>query len=330
MKVLLSGGAGFIGSNLVKYLLAHTDFQITIIDRLDHSGNLNRLAEVGAHNNPRIRFVFHDLRAPMNDQVCQQIGRHDYILHLAAGTHVDRSISDPMSFVLDNVVATCNILDFARKTGCEKFIQFSTDEVFGPAPEGVRYKENDRYNCGNPYAATKAGAEELAISYHNTYGLPVIVTHTMNVIGPMQAPEKYVPMTIAKVNRGETVLVHSNKEMTRAGSRYYIEAEEVARGIVLLLEKGKPGEKYNLVGAEEIDNKEIAERIASAVGKPLRFKMLDFHSSRPGHDLRYALDGEKMEGLGFTPRRIDLDGVVRWYLANSATWLDTGSLTEAA
>src|SRR5262249_55474169 len=157
---------------------------------------------------------------------------------------------------------------------------FSTDEVFGPAPEGIRYKENDRYNSGNPYAATKAGAEELAISYHNTYSLPVIVTHTMNVIGPMQNPEKFVPMTIAKVMRGETVLIHSNKEKTKAGSRFYIEADEVARGVLMLLEKGNPGEKYNLVGAEEIDNLELARRIAKEVGKPLVHRMLDFHSSR--------------------------------------------------
>lgn len=330
MRVLLTGGAGFIGANLVQYILRHTDWSITILDRLDHSGNLNRLAEIGAHNNPRVRFMFHDLRASMNDQVIQQIGKHDYILHLAAGTHVDRSISDPMAFVLDNVVATCNILDFARKSDCRRFVQFSTDEVFGPAPDGVKYKENDRYNSGNPYAATKAGAEELAVSYHNTYGLPVLVTHTMNVIGPMQAVEKYVPMTIAKVMRGETVLIHSNKEKTKAGSRFYIEAEEVARGLLMLLEKGSPGEKYNLVGAEEIDNYELAKRIAEASRRPLKFTFLDFHSSRPGHDLRYALDGTKMDNLGFTPRRIDLDGIVGWYLANADAWLDKGSLTEAA
>jgi dTDP-glucose 4,6-dehydratase len=328
--VLLSGGAGFIGSNLVAYLLKHTDWQITIIDRLDHSGNLNRLAEIGAHDNPRVRFMFHDLRAAMNDQVAQQIGRHDYIVHLAAGTHVDRSITDPMAFVLDNVVATCNILDFAKRTGCEKFVQFSTDEVFGPAPEGVKYKENDRYNSGNPYAATKAGAEELAVSFHNTYGLPVIVTHTMNVIGPMQNPEKFVPMTIAKVNRGETVLIHSNKEKTKAGSRFYIEAEEVARALVLLLDRGVPGEKYNIVGSEEIDNLDLAQRIAIAIGKRLKYEMLDFHSQRPGHDLRYALDGSKMKLMGFTPRPIDLAGIVTWYLGNADQWLDAGIQIEAA
>lgn len=334
MKVLLTGGAGFIGANLVHYLLKHTDWNITILDRLDHSGNLNRLMDFVAGPNDllkgRVRFKFHDLRAALNDQVIQQIGKHDYILHLAAATHVDRSITDPMSFVLDNVVTTCNILDFARKSGCLRFLQFSTDEVFGPAPEGVRYKENDRYNSGNPYAATKAGAEELAVSYHNTYGLPVIVTHTMNVIGPMQNPEKFVPMTIAKVMRGETVLIHSNKEKTKAGSRFYIEAEEVSRAILLLLDRGVPGEKYNIVGSEEIDNLDLAQRIATTMGKRLRHEMLDFHSSRPGHDLRYALDGSKMRLMGFTPRRIDLAGIVTWYLRNADAWLDKGSLTEAA
>jgi len=311
-------------------MLLKTDWDITILDRLDHSGNLNRLAEIGAYNNPRVRFMFHDLRAQMNDQVAQQIGAHDYIIHLAAATHVDRSITDPMAFVLDNVVATCNILDFARKAGCEKFIQFSTDEVFGPAPEGVAYKENDRYNSGNPYAATKAGAEELAVSYHNTYKLPVIITHTMNVIGLRQNPEKFVPMTIAKVMRGETVTIHANKAKTKAGSRFYIDAYEVARGILFLLERGIPGEKYNLVGSEEIDNLDLAERIARAVDRPLYHKMLDFHSSRPGHDLRYALDGSRMAAMGFTPSPIDLPRIVQWYVDNEAKWLDQIKLDNAA
>lgn len=330
MKVLITGGAGFIGSNLIAYMLFKTDWQITILDRLDHSGNLNRLAEIGAHNNPRIRFMFCDLRAAINDQVAQQIGKHDYILHLAAATHVDRSITDPMSFVMDNMVTTCNILDFARKTGCKKFINFSTDEVFGPAPEGVAYKEDDRYNAGNPYAATKAGAAQLGISYHNTYGLPVITTHTMNVIGMRQNPEKFVPMTIAKVLRGEKVFIHSNKTKTKAGSRFYIDAFDVARGVLLLLDKGIPGEKYNLVGSEEIDNLELAQRIARIIGKVLNYEMLDFHSSRPGHDLRYALDGSKMSIMGFTPNSINLGLIVGWYMKNELQWLDQTALDNAA
>jgi nucleoside-diphosphate-sugar epimerase len=179
-----------------------------------------------------------------------------------------------MEFVQDNVVATCNILDYARKNGC-KFLQFSTDEVFGPAPEGVRYKEWDRYKSGNPYAATKAGAEELALSYHNTYGLPVIITHTMNVVGTYQHPEKYVPSTIRKVRDGDVVTIHSDKTKTVPGSRFYIGAESVADAVMFLLEKGEAGEKYNIVGEREIDNLSLARLISGFVGKPLHYELTE-------------------------------------------------------
>lgn len=322
-QILVTGGAGFIGHQFIAHVLDHTDWNITVIDRLDCSGNLNRLAEIGAAKNPRVRFVYHDLKAPFNDYLCAQIGRHDYIVHMAAGTHVDRSITDPMSFVLDNVVATCNMLEFARRMGCEKFVQFSTDEVFGPAPEGVKYDEDDRYRSGNPYAATKAGAEELAIAFHNTYQIPVIVTHTMNVIGLRQAVEKYVPSCIHKIANGETVTVHANKDRTKAGTRHYISNDDVASAVLFLLEHGQPGEKYNVVGPEETDNLTLAQMIADAMGMPLNYEMVDFHSSRPGHDLRYALDGSKMERMGWTPKattRETVQWIVDWTLANNH-WL---------
>lgn len=316
--ILITGGAGFIGHHVVEHFLRHTTHRLVLIDRLDTSGNLNRLAEVGA-NSPRVRFVYHDLKAPISDQLAEQIGRPDAILHLAAATHVDRSIECPMEFVMDNVVATCNILDFARRARPELFVQFSTDEVFGPAPASTAYGEDDRYRSGNPYAATKAGAEELAVSYHNTYRLPVIVTHTMNVIGERQHPEKYVPGTIAKVRDGERVLIHADKTRTRAGSRYYIHARNVARAVDFLMRHGSPGEKYNIVGEREMDNLELAERIAAAVGRSLAYEMVDFHSSRPGHDLRYALDGAKMARMGWTlPDTIEqsIADVVTWSLAH--------------
>ncbi|HEY6073302.1 MAG TPA: GDP-mannose 4,6-dehydratase, partial [Anaerolineales bacterium] len=295
---MLTGGAGFIGSHVLDALVK--EYEVTVIDRLDTSGNLNRLAR--HKGNPRVRFFYHDLRAPFSDYLIGQLGgRHDYILHLGAATHVDRSIACPMEFVQDNVVATCNILDYARKEGCRKFLQFSTDEVFGPAPPGTAYREWDRYKSGNPYAATKAGAEELAISYHNTYGLPVIVTHTMNVMGQYQHPEKMIPSTIRKVRDGETVVIHADRTKTKAGSRFYIHAKHVADAVLFLLGKGEAGEKYNIVGEQEVDNLELAKLIAGFVGKPLKYEMVDFHSSRPGHDLRYALDGTKMKEMGWVP-----------------------------
>lgn len=322
-KILISGGAGFIGHHVVQAVLQRTDWHITLIDRLDTSGNLNRLAEIGAAKNSRVRFVFHDLRAAFNDQLTAQLGAFDHIVHLAAATHVDRSIECPMEFVLDNVVATCNLLDFARKTGCGKFLHFSTDEVFGPAPPGVAYREDDRYRSGNPYAATKAGAEELAIAYHNTFRVPVIVTHTMNVCGYRQHPEKMIPGTIAKVRDGQLVTIHADPTRTKAGSRFYIDAREVSSAVLFLLRNGTVGEKYNIVGEREMDNLELAQFIAAVQGQPLHHEMVDFHSSRPGHDTRYALDGRKMASLGWTPEHSiyeALTEIVEWSLTNTH-WL---------
>ena len=188
-NILITGGAGFISHHLIYYLIKNTKWNIVSLDRLDYSGNLNRLdnilSEFSTQEKSRVKVVFHDLKSEINPWIKKEIGEIDIILHLAAGSHVDRSIDYPMEFVLDNVVGTANILEYARfqndTYGLERFIYFSTDEVFGPAPKGIDYKENDRYNSTNPYSATKAGAEELAVAYENTYGLPIYITHTMNV-----------------------------------------------------------------------------------------------------------------------------------------------------
>jgi dTDP-glucose 4,6-dehydratase len=334
-RALITGGAGFIAHHLIGYVLKHTDWEIVTLDRLDYSGNLNRLndilADFTAEDRKRVKVVFHDLKAELNPLIRSEIGKVDYILHLAAGSHVDRSIEYPMEFVLDNVVATCNILEFARtqQPHLERFIYFSTDEVFGPAPNGIKYKEHDRYNSTNPYSATKAGGEELAVAYENTYGLPVYITHTMNVFGERQHPEKYIPMCIKKARDGETVTIHSDSSCTIPGSRHYIHAEDVSSAILFLLNyKGsfKPDEtgakcpKFNIVGSEELNNLELAQIIAEAQGKELKYELIDFHSSRPGHDLRYALDGSKMKELGWEPAmsvRQRIAEVTNWTLNNS-------------
>jgi dTDP-glucose 4,6-dehydratase len=229
---------------------------------------------------------------------------------------------------LDNVVGTCNILEFARKQdNLKRFIYFSTDEVFGPAPEGIKYKENDRYNSTNPYSATKAGGEELAVAYENTYGLPIYITHTMNVFGERQHPEKFIPMCIRKARDGETITIHSDPTKTIPGSRHYIHAEDVADAVLFLASKkfiettygGAKCPKFNIVGSEELNNLELAEIIAWAQDKPLLYELVDFHSSRPGHDLRYALDGSKMKELGWEPAKSvkeRIADVTKWTLEN--------------
>lgn len=230
-----------------------------------------------------------------------------------------------MEFVMDNVVATCNLLNFARLVPCKRFLYFSTDEVFGPAPDGVAYKEWDRYRSGNPYSATKAGGEELALAFQNTYGVPVVISHTMNAIGARQHPEKFVPSTIAKVNRGERVTIHATKDKSKAGSRFYIDASDIADAVMFVLTHGEPGDKYNIVGAREVDNLALAQMIANALGKPLYYDMTDAETERPGHDLRYGLDGSKLALMGWSaPDDLEakIAAIVEWTLANPH-WMRT-------
>ena len=337
-KILITGGAGFIAHHLIDQILSKTDWEIVTLDRLDFSGNLNRLKEVVSsyadYDQKRVKIIHHDLKAELNPEIIATIGSVDYISHLAAGSHVDRSITYPLEFVMDNIVGTAHILDYARKIdNLERFAYFSTDEVFGPAPKGINYKENDRYNSTNPYSASKAGGEELVVAYENTYGLPSLITHTMNVFGERQNPEKYIPMVIKKVRDNETVTVHSDAEKKVAGSRHYIHANDVADALLFLynydissIKPDKTGakcQKFNIVGNDEIDNLELAQFIAKAQGNDLKYEMVDFHSQRPGHDLRYALDGSKMKKMGWEPNSAydKLEETIKWTLKNDR-WLE--------
>jgi dTDP-glucose 4,6-dehydratase len=338
--VLITGGAGFIAHHVIDKILKETDWHIVSLDRLDISGNLNRLHDMLQDHDPRevarrLRIIFHDLKAEVNSQIIADIGHVDIVLHLAAGSHVDRSITYPMEFVQDNVVGTVNMLDYARKhlPNLERFVYFSTDEIYGIAPPGVAYKEYDRYNSTNPYSASKAAAEEFCVAYENTYKMPIVVTHTMNVFGERQHPEKFIPATIQKVRDGETVVIHADPSRTVAGSRMYIHAQDVAEGLMFILNlenyqhTGDYGHahcpKFNLVGTEEIDNLTLAQMIAAAVGRELKYEMTDFHTSRPGHDMRYALDGGLLKSLGWEPKiklSERIKGMVDWTLENER-WL---------
>ena len=335
--ILITGGAGFIAHHLVEKVLKETDWKIVSIDRLDYSGNLNRLNEVVMSfpeiERKRVKVIHHDLKAAINPQIISMIGKIDLIAHLAASSHVDRSIKYPMEFVLDNVVGTVNLMDYARNLdSLDLFVYFSTDEIFGPAPHGIKYKENDRYNSTNPYSASKAAGEEMVVAYENTYGLPSIITHTMNVFGERQHPEKYIPMCIKKIRDNETVTIHADATKTIPGSRHYLHAKDVADALLFLYNLNKSNleldyggarcQKFNIVGETEIDNLKLAQFVSEVQGKTLNYELVDFHSSRPGHDLRYALDGEKMTKLGWKPKPAhkQLEEVVNWSLINS-TWL---------
>ncbi len=313
-RILITGAAGFIGAHVVRYILDTTDAEIVCLDRFDTSGNINRLAEVVKdEEKTRLKVVYHDLKAEINQFTAKRIGEIDDVIHLAASSHVDRSISDPMSFIMDNVVGTTNLLNWAKNGGMSrsgdgykgKFINFSTDEVFGPAPVGYAHGENDPHYPSNPYSASKSGQEAIGYAFYVTYGLPVITTHTMNNFGERQHPEKLVPRTIKSVLEGLEMPIFAelgeDGQLKAVGSRYWMHSKNTAHAIMFLLEKGVSGEAYNIIGFDELTNLEIAEKIAGIIGQPLKAKFVDFHKTRPGHDRRYALDGSKMRDMGWTP-----------------------------
>lgn len=333
-RLLLTGGCGFIGHHFVEHILKNTDWDVFIIDRLSYaSKGFDRLRDIKAFDDKRVTVLTSDFTKPITEYLAKEIGDINYIVHMGAETHVDNSITDPESFVMANFVGTMRMLEYARTVkDLETFVQFSTDEVYGPAPKGIDYTENDRLNATNPYSATKAGAEQLAMAYANCYDLPVMITNTMNVFGERQHPEKFIPGTIIKVNKGEKVIIHADKTKKKAGTRFYIHARNVAAALLTLIQtvdmkeskyyndtKGMPQYRfrYNVVGEEEVDNLRLAQLIAKYVGKELIYEMTDFHSSRPGHDLRYSLNGDRLKGMGIKlPKAFEesLKKTVAWCL----------------
>lgn len=332
--VLLTGGLGFIGGHSVEHWLKTTDWDITVVDSLRHTGRVERLTSIEVYDPDRVNVVWHDLRSELHPQLMYEIGDVDYIVNMASDSHVDRSISDPVPFIHNNVMSTVNMLEYAHKVKPEKFVQISTDEVFGPAPEGYSHKEGDPLKPSNPYSASKAAQEQIAFSYWRTFDVPVIVTNTMNNVGEKQDLEKYVPMVVRSVVNGDRVTIHGHKVGGKweAGSRVWLHARNHADALRFILETVDVPPygvgvddipRFNIAGEREIDNLEMAQLLADLVGKPLLYEMVDFHASRPGHDLRYSLDGSKLRAAGWVPPvplEESLEAMVAWYLANPE-WL---------
>ena len=333
-RILITGGAGFAGHHVVEHFIKNTDWEIVVFDRLSYASNgWNRLRDISVYEDPRLKTFTVDFVQPISEGVVQEIGEMDFILHMGAETHVDNSIVDAEPFVMSNVLGTLRMLELARlQDHLRQFIYFSTDEVFGPAQRGQNYKEWDRYDSTNPYAATKAGGEELCLAYANTHKVPVLITHTMNLYGERQHPEKFIPLVIRKVLADEPVTIHSDSTLQIPGSRFYIHCRNMASAVQFLLERGDPDgydggyfqrDKVNIVGEQEVSNLELAEMIAEMLHKGLQFIPVDFHSSRPVHDLRYALDGGKLEEMGWkTPVTCEqsLERTVRWMVEHKE-WL---------
>ena len=332
-RVLLTGASGFVGSHVLRHILANTTWEVVCLSSFRHRGLTDRIRlAVKDYDDDfnRVKVISHDLTAPISPVLSNEIGKIDYVFNVASDSHVDRSIVEPVPFIENNVSLVCNILEWARFSDIDRFIHVSTDEVYGPAPSGYAHREwEDQYLPSNPYSASKAAQESIAYSYWRTYDLPLIITNTMNIIGEMQDPEKFVPMIMKRVLSEETVTIHASPT-GEIGSRFYLHARNQADALIYTINQPilKYGEshvpqKFHVVGEREVDNLEMATMVAEYVGKPLKYELVDFHSSRPGHDLRYALDGNKIAEAGWVaPLSLEesIERTVNWTLKNKE-WL---------
>lgn len=331
-RVLLTGAAGFFGSHLLRHLMVNTDWEFVCICSWTHKGTPERLENaIAGMDKNRVEVITHDLTAPLTTITKQRLGKIDIILNIASNSHVNRSIDNPGEFILGNTALVYNMLELARELKPEVFLQFSTDEVYGAAPDGVNFKEWSTIIPSNPYSASKACQEAVAISYWRTYNVPVIITNTMNLFGETQDSEKYTAQLIKKIYNDEVVTVHGSEG--NVGSRFYLHARNGADAVLFILKNLPPrlyneGEnhmpdRYNIVGDVEMDNLSLAKLVSQMMEKDLKYQLVDFHSGRPGHDRRYALDGTKLKELGWqAPMEFEssLKKSIEWTL-NNKKWL---------
>lgn len=301
-RVLLTGASGFIGSGVLEYMLEKTDWTFVCLNSWRHKGTSLNLQF--AKDNPRVEIITHDLTGNM-----PELGDFNYILNLASESHVDRSIDDPVTFTENNIASVLQVLEYAREHVPEVFLQFSTDEVYG----ATKHKEWDVLLPSNPYAASKAAQEMICIAYWKTYGLPIVITNSNNIIGKNQDVEKFVPKLIKLITAGEEIQIHTTNQ--GPGKRYYNPVENVADALLFILERqpqrylrevatvkqvDRP-DRYNLPGGTELDNLEMAELIASLLGKPLQYTMVNAENVRRGYDQFYPKTEGRLTELGWTP-----------------------------
>ena len=304
-RILITGGCGFLGSHAVEHFLKNTNWEIIILDGLNYAATMNRVTDISVFSPERVKFVYHNLCSPINELIHSQIGEVDYIIHFAAETHVDRSLENALPFAMSNVVGTTNLLEYIKhkQPNLKKYIGFNTDEVFGATPEGIYHTEEYKFKPSNPYAAAKGGQWCMEYAFAHAFELPIIMVHSMNCAGERQHPEKFIPKTIKALLARKKVILHGRGYKDQS-SRCWIHARNVASALHFLLENGIREESYNIVG-EEKSVYDIANWICQVVqGRDLKdsnIEWVDYHAARKGHDKRYALDGTKLEQLGWTP-----------------------------
>ncbi len=328
--VLVTGGAGFIGSNFTRLALQmRPEWRVVVLDALTYAGNLENLEGLEAAYPGRYRFVHADVTdGPAVDALFGQ-EPFDHVVHFAAESHVDRSILGPTAFVKTNVMGTANLLEAARKAWRDRpgrFLQISTDEVYGSLRDTGFFTETTPLDPSSPYSASKAAADQIALSYHRTFGLEVVVTRCCNNYGPYQFPEKLIPLMVTRALGGEHLPVYG----TGQNVRDWIHVHDHNRGVILALEKGVPGQVYNLGSRCEKRNLDLVKELLRAVARIKGWdpaeaeERITFVTDRPGHDWRYAIDPARSESeLGFVPQvpfEQGLEDTVRWYLENEGWW----------
>lgn len=315
MRILVTGGAGFIGSNFVHYMLAeHPHYDVIVLDKLTYAGNLDNLKVV--QNSLHFRFVEMDIADP---QVLEVVRGCDAVLNFAAESHVDRSIEDGSVFVRSNVEGAFRLLEASRRANVGRFIQISTDEVYGSLGPNGQFHENTPLAPRSPYAATKAAADLLILAAVHTYGAPAIITRCSNNYGPHQFPEKFIPLMIAQALAGEPLPIYGDGRNVRD----WIHVSDHCRALDLVLHQGREGEIYNIGGECEMENLEVARQVLDRLGRP--HALIRFVSDRPGHDRRYAMNCDKLKSeLGWRPQwtfEAGLADTIRWYRENQE-WLE--------
>ncbi|CAM8629652.1 RfbB dTDP-D-glucose 4,6-dehydratase [Acidimicrobiia bacterium] len=312
MKLFVTGAAGFIGSNYVRHVLASSDDEVTVFDALTYAGNLSSLADIA--DNPRYSFIQGDICD--REAVAAAMAGHDSVVHFAAESHVDRSIVDPDTFIRTNCLGTNVMCDVARHEEVDRFLHISTDEVYGSIDVGS-FVETDRLGPRSPYSSSKAGSDLIALSYEETYGLPVIVTRSSNNFGPFQFPEKVIPLFVTNLLDGKKVPLYGDG----LNIRDWIYVEDNCTGVDVVLRNGQIGEIYNIGGGNETTNRELTEKVLAMCG--VGDEMVEYVEDRLGHDRRYSIDCSKANALGWKPSRsLDdaLAATVEWYRANRAWW----------
>ncbi|MDO8870923.1 MAG: dTDP-glucose 4,6-dehydratase [Methanobacteriaceae archaeon] len=314
-KILITGGAGFIGSNFVRYMLnKYPHYEIVNLDSLTYCGNLENLH--GIEDNPNYKFIKGDITD--KSLVCDIVSKIDYVINFAAESHVDRSIEDPEIFIKSNIIGTQVLLDAAKKYGVKKYLQVSTDEVYGSLGESGYFREDTPLAANSPYSASKAGADLMVRAYNKTFDLPINITRCSNNYGPYQFPEKLIPLMISNALENEPLPVYGDGLNVRDWLHVY----DHCTAIDLVLHQGKIGEVYNIGGNNEKKNLEIIKLILENLDKPE--SLIKYVKDRPGHDRRYAIDSGKIQSeLGWTPKYTFETGIaetIQWYLDNKDWW----------